>query len=231
MALLHQAQLHPSKLELLSEWLPTREWCAGDAHAEFTNVAAYRFDDPAGEVGVETILVRAGNGPLLQVPLTYRAAPLVGGESSLIRTIEHSVLGKRWVYDGAGDPVYLQVTATAALNGAHQAELVVDANGSRTVREPNALVWGTGANEHSVELPSVQEIVQTSSGTMTDIVAGNLQLRVLRVVDEPQPEAGLGLRTANTELSTVTGSLKGTWAESSQERELVAVILADVRIR
>jgi hypothetical protein len=46
------------------------------------SVSAYRFDDPAGEVGIETLLVRRGAGPVLQVPLTYRGAPLAGAEDA-----------------------------------------------------------------------------------------------------------------------------------------------------
>ena len=41
------------------------------------------------------------------MPVTYRDAPLPGADAWLIGTMDHSVLGKRWVYDGVGDPVYL----------------------------------------------------------------------------------------------------------------------------
>jgi hypothetical protein len=43
---------------------------------ELERVGAYRFDDPVGEVGIETHLVRAGER-LLHVPLTYRANPMI----------------------------------------------------------------------------------------------------------------------------------------------------------
>ena len=62
MALLHGgASLVPSKLELLAAWLPSRPWFTGDASA-LEAVGSYRFDDPDGEVGMETHLVRAGEG-------------------------------------------------------------------------------------------------------------------------------------------------------------------------
>lgn len=225
MALLHQAQLHPSKLELLSEWVSTRDWFVGDADAEFINVAAYRFDDPKGEVGVETILVRAGDGPTFQVPLTYRGAPLEGAESSLIGTMEHSVLGKRWVYDAVGDPVYLQTVATAALNGGHQAELVVATDAGRVVREPNAVVSGSGNSIATVELPSVHDIVVTQEGGLTDVVSGPLHLRVLRVIASPESTDDLGVSPANSDSTLHTGTLNGTWTESPHERKLVAASL------
>ncbi len=115
MAILHRATLTPTKLELLEGWLPSRPWFPVDAVAGLERVAGYRFDDPAGEVGIETLLVRTPGGPLLQVPLTYRGVPLPEAEEWLVGTLEHSVLGTRWVYDAEGDPVYLtEVTRVIA---------------------------------------------------------------------------------------------------------------------
>ena len=37
--------------------------------------------------------------------MTYRGAPLAGAEEALIGTSEHGVLGTRWIYDAAHDPV------------------------------------------------------------------------------------------------------------------------------
>ena len=93
MALLHRAELRPTKLDLLAAWLPSRRWFHGPAGADIVRVAGFRFDDPAGEVGIETILVRLGDG-VHQVPLTYRGAPLDGADDFLVGTTEHSVLGR-----------------------------------------------------------------------------------------------------------------------------------------
>jgi hypothetical protein len=47
-----------------------------------------------------------------QVPMTYRARALPGADGALIGTSEHGVLGHRWIYDGARDPVLMaQLTA------------------------------------------------------------------------------------------------------------------------
>ncbi|MDO3685238.1 hypothetical protein [Micromonospora sp. C28ISP2-4] len=143
MALLHRAELRPSKLELLVPWLPGRSWFAGEAGAEVTRVAAYRFDDPAGEVGVETLLVRAGDGPVLQVPLTYRGAPLAGADDFFVGLVEHSVLGRRWVYDACGDPVYPPLLAAAALADAGQAEEYFEVDGKREVRPASMTLTGS----------------------------------------------------------------------------------------
>lgn len=222
MAILHQAQIRPTKLELLANWLPTQPWFVGDADAEFVNVAAYRFDDPQGDVGIETILVRAGTGPTLQAPLTYRGAPLDGAESALICTMEHSVLGTRWVYNGVADPVYLHVAATAALNGGHQVELMVEmADGSRVEREPTALVAGTGTGNATVAVPSARAITVNDSEGDTESVAGPLTVRVRRVLDgsaEPSVEPRI-------DSTGITGALTGSWKDSGGDHELVLVTL------
>jgi hypothetical protein len=104
MALLYVATLVPTKVELLRAWLPTRSWAGPDGSGA-EPVGAYRFDDPAGQVGIETHLLRAGERTL-QVPLTYRNEPLDGADEWFVGRVAHSVLGERWVYDGCGDPVY-----------------------------------------------------------------------------------------------------------------------------
>lgn len=143
MALLHRAELRPSKLELLAGWLPGRQWFAGEAGAPVSRVAAYRFDDPAGEVGVETLLVRAGDGPVLQVPLTYRGAPLAGADEHLVGVIEHSVLGRRWAYDACGDPVYPPLLAAAVLADAGQAQEYFEVDGKREARPASMTLTGS----------------------------------------------------------------------------------------
>ncbi|KRC65341.1 hypothetical protein ASE12_11555 [Aeromicrobium sp. Root236] len=153
MAILHaNADITPTKPELLATWLPTQPWFAGDASA-LEHLGAYRFDDPDGEVGMETHLVRAGDGPVLQVPWTYRGAPLDGAESHLVGTMEHTVLGDRWVYDAIADPVYQAVLTATILTGGTQAELVRDLGDGRTqIRPPDVQVTGSGGADGSVDL-------------------------------------------------------------------------------
>ena len=71
---IHDAILTPTKLELLAAWLPAQPWFEGKAD-DLTKVASFRFVDPEGEVGIETILV-ASAGVTYQVPVTYRGEPL-----------------------------------------------------------------------------------------------------------------------------------------------------------
>ena len=146
MAILHgDADITPTKPELLATWLPTQPWFTGDASA-LQPVGSYRFDDPDGEVGMETHLVRAGEGPLFQVPWTYRGAPLDGADSFLVGTMDHTVLGPRWIYDALGDPVYRAVLTTTILTGGTQAELVREfADGHTEIAEPAVRVKGSGS--------------------------------------------------------------------------------------
>jgi hypothetical protein len=207
MALLHQADLTPTKLELLAAWLPTRDWYPGptgaavlpdsapQASLELTRVAGYRFDDPAGEVGVETILVRAGDGPVVQVPLTYRGAPLPDAEAFLVGTTDHSVLGKRWVYDACGDPVYANVLTSAIRTGGGQAEEFVDMNGELVPRKTPMVVTGSGTDAAS---PTVT-ITRVADGDPTLIVTDGPVLSIPRILNG----------TADATVSDLT--LTGTW--------------------
>lgn len=138
MAQLYDAELSPGKLELVQTWLPSQEWSGLDAEVPLEAVTSYRFDDPAGEVGIEMHLVRSADnadGPIYQVPVTYRGAPLEGAEDALITTMEHSVLGKRWVYDAVADPVFIeQARRTIAEADTSAEEIIVDGDnpGPRT---------------------------------------------------------------------------------------------------
>lgn len=160
MALLHRADLTPSKLALVADWAPKQPWFAGDADAAFTTIASFRFDDPDGQVGVETLLVRAGDGPVLQIPLTYRNERLPGADEWLLGTMEHSVLGTRWTYDGLGDPVYRTELARVILTGGTEAELWIEVDGVMTQREPTARVQGTGTEATSSSPLASLEIVR-----------------------------------------------------------------------
>jgi hypothetical protein len=160
MALLYRADLVPSKLELVGGWAPKQPWFVGDRDAPLTSVASFRFDDPDGQVGVETLLVRAGEGPVMQIPLTYRNEELPGAREHLLGTMEHSVLGTRWTYDGLGDPVYLGELARVILTGDTQVELWIELDGVMTRREPTAVVAGSG-HESAPDLDGVSvEIVR-----------------------------------------------------------------------
>jgi hypothetical protein len=178
-ALIYKATLNPSKLELLGAWLPDQPWCSDAAGIE--SAGAYRFDDPDGEVGIETLLLRAADGRLFQVPLTYRGAPLAGSDAALITTTEHSVLGRRWVYDGCGDPAYVSALATAILTGGREAELEFDVDGRRERREGSVHVVGSG--DPAAGVPVIETVSYASEGPNTLIRADEVEFVVRHVLD------------------------------------------------
>jgi hypothetical protein len=194
MALIYKATLKPSKLELLHAWLPSRPWVS--AAQDVRQVGAYRFDDPVGEVGIETFLLQAGDGSVLHVPLTYRGAPLSGAEEYLIGLTEHSVLGPRWVYDGCGDPVWATALVTTVLTGGSQVEELVDTNGRLEAREPTMTVWGSGTSD--VRIAEFTTLTSQDEGPTTVVRAGVFELVVVRVIGAEVP---------------TTQTLTGRWAE------------------
>lgn len=149
------ATLSPGKLDLLAAWLPRQSWFAGDP-ADLTRVAAFRFADPDGEVGLESLLIASG-GTLYQVPVTWRAKELDGGE--LVGTLEHSLLGTRYCYDATTDPVYV-------------AELV------RVIREGDTAADLVGTNGEP--LP---QTIQVAGSGVTPGVDVQGQIRLVRVLD------------------------------------------------
>lgn len=181
MALMYQTTMSPSKLELIAAWLPSQPWFAGDASA-LTNLGGYRFDDPAGEVGLEGILVTAGDETVYHVPLTYRGAPLAGGENFLLGTTEHGVLGTRWVSDAAFDPVYRAVMARVIATGGTGAdEFNAAPDGTPVPRVPLVPVRGTGREGNAV--PLFAEATVDTLGSRTHIEADLAVLELVRVVD------------------------------------------------
>jgi Maltokinase N-terminal cap domain len=178
MGVIHRATLAPSKQELVASWLPTRLWTAG--RRVDCKLAEYRFDDPVGEVGVETILWRTDDGAVVQTPLTYRAAPLAEAEPHLIGISAHSVLGQRWVYDGCGDQVWAATLAEAIATGGIQAQMFFEQDGERIDVPPRMRVEGSGSPGDRPAVTSVDSVID--DGTVTVIRAGDIELTLARVV-------------------------------------------------
>jgi len=109
MATIHRTTMAPSKLDLLTDWLPRQRWYRDTgAPPALSRSGGFRLDDPAGDVGIEFVFVTdgtEGQEMTYHVPMAYRGAPLPEAEDGLIGTSEHGVLGRRWIYDAAYDPV------------------------------------------------------------------------------------------------------------------------------
>jgi hypothetical protein len=205
MALLHRATLTPTKLELLTAWLPGQTWFTGigawftetgESHSgsgrlpEVSQLGSYRFDDPIGEVGMEGFVLATDDESVLHIPMTYRSAPLAGADDYLIGTTEHSVLGRRWVYDGCGDPIWVAALATTVLGGGSQADEFVQTDGELVPREPTVKVRGSGSEGRGLTGLGEIEAVTSPDKTMTTVVqTSTLELVVVRVVGAEIPAA------------------------------------------
>lgn len=166
MAIIYRAQLRPSKSEILASFLAARSW--GQA-GEPELLGAFRFDDPSGEVGVECHLVRV-DGTIFHLPLTYRPAPLAETREHLLSTMEHSVLGERFVYDGLHDEVALDCFRRALCGEQEQAGLEIhedDGSLSGTQRPTVTLRLEVDAGERP---PTGQELLDGEPFTIARTV-------------------------------------------------------------
>ncbi|MGV9266816.1 maltokinase N-terminal cap-like domain-containing protein [Kitasatospora sp. NPDC003701] len=147
MAAIHRTTMTPTKLELLTGWLPRQDWYLGDADApELVRAGGFRLDDPEGEVGIEFMIVVDGSAqqPVAYlVPLAYRGSALEGApREALIGTSEHGVLGTRWIYDGVHDPV-----VTAQLRALLRGEAVPQHQSESDTPDPTVTVHGTASGD------------------------------------------------------------------------------------
>lgn len=178
MALVHRATLAPSKQELVESWLPGQTWASGRTIVK--KLGEYRFDDPAGEVGVETILWGTDDDSVVQTPLTYRARPLPGTEAHLIGTSQHSVLGERYVYDGCGDPVWACALASAIATGGTQAQMYFEVDGERVDVPPRVRVRGSGGLDEVTGIRSTLSV--TDQGLTTVVRCEGVEIVLARQV-------------------------------------------------
>lgn len=174
------AELTPGKRELMDAWLPSRSWFDGEPRKP---AGSFRFDDPDGEVGMEGFVLGAEGRSTLFVPLTYRGAPLSGGEQHLVGTTEHSELGTRWVYDGAADPVFVQSLVTAIVTGANGVDHEYDIGNGPESRPTNAQVKGSGTP--GTDVPVIDTVTSRDEGPFTVVDAGPVQVLLARVVGTP----------------------------------------------
>jgi hypothetical protein len=209
MAIIHKTTLVPSKLDLLTSWLPGRAWYQGGASKPaLAKAGGFRLDDPDGEVGLEFMAVTddSGDEPVTyHVPLSYRAAPLPGGDDALIGTMEHGVLGKRWAYDGTRDPVLVRQLFALLLGEAEP-----QAQSINETPDPSVTRSITGnPGTFPIEIAGVQDEQRSTDITVRPATApGPVMLRVNRVLRPTAP----GLMTGSL------GHVTAEWADPGAAR-------------
>jgi hypothetical protein len=207
MPIIHRgATLTPHFRDFLPAWATRQPWYLGPDQPSLRPVGYYRFEDPAGAVGIETHLVTDGSA-LYQIPMTYRDAPLDGAEAALISTTEHSVLGQRWIYDATADPVWAaELVRVVGTNGA--AELSLKPGAGRTEACGRRLA------------PAAPKAV-AAGAVVADLTPADVSIDLHRVLraGEPPTEAGL------------LGVLLGSWQPAGEGGPTVQGCLAVLRSR
>ena len=215
MSIIYRTTLVPSKLELLTEWLPTRTWYqVTGGRPALQKAGGFRLDDPEGEVGIEFMVVADTSGAevtVYHVPLTYRGSPLEEGEDVLVGTTEHGILGRRWVYDGTRDPVL--VTQLVALI---QGEVKAQAQGESHTPDPT--VHARPATDGPVRQAGLAA-VDGVMGTEVQVglaAGGQLVMHVMRaltpVMEAPGEFGDYGYVTATWQLAGGAPLARGVFA-------------------
>jgi maltokinase len=221
MAEIHDATITPTKLELVEPWMARQRWYAAKGRVpRLRRLWSWRLDDPAGEVGIETLLVvdEGGSEPVVyQVPLTYRGAPLEGGQHALVGTMEHSVLGTRWVYDGPHDPVYAaQLLALVLGEAAPQAGGLSDTPEPAVVgarhRSWQSVTRLTGSRVLSGEQSNTSVIFDSTDETGQPKPLICKVFRTLQTGENPDVTVQGALSEAGSaRVPTMVGTVSATW--------------------
>jgi hypothetical protein len=214
MAVIHQTTMSPTKLDLLAAWLPGQPWYGGTGQApDLVRAGGFRLDDPRGEVGIEFMVVidRSGDrATTYHVPMTYRGDAFDGIGNALIGTSEHGVLGRRFIYDGAVDPV-LVAQLVALIQGDVQAQAQSVSDTADTTVASTPVSGGQLAVSGSPVLSSNVAMTEVLVPVVAAGEASQLAVQILRLLTPATPGEG-------------RGSVSATWrqADRSQARGLFA---------
>ena len=216
------ATVTPSFEEFLPEWVARQRWYAGKGSTPaLERLGGLRYEDPDGEVGIETWFLRDTSGPtpvVYQVPLTYRGSPLQGLEKALVARTEHAELGARWVYDGCHDPV-----GARALLGTVLDERTVTSDGrTGTGRAVGHRAQGGGAMSQ-VPQPRSSRVLGGEQSNTSVVFEGDgpgpavicKVFRVLHAGENPDVVVQQALAAAGcTLVPAPVGHLAGEWPDA-----------------
>ncbi|WP_405713827.1 maltokinase N-terminal cap-like domain-containing protein [Streptomyces sp. NBC_00046] len=203
MAVIHHTTLTPTKLELLTTWLPKQPWYRDTGQQpELARTGGFRLDDPDGEVGIEFMVATDTSGAepvTYHVPFSYRGAPVAGADEALMGTTEHGVLGQRWVYDGTRDPVVV-AQLFALLLGAAEPQM----QSTSDTPDPSVTGWFAEAGTKAEIAPTTVTDDPQGTDVVVETAAGGrrLCLHINRVLHHGRgaEEQAIGHVTANAPL-------------------------------
>ena len=207
-------KLTPTFPELLASWLPGQRWFpAKGREFELRRVGGIRLEDPAGTVGLDVHLIAVDSGhrrDIVQIPLSYRDAPLKGAEDALIGEAEHSELGHRWIYDATHDPVFVTAWVELMRSGG------VTEDG-RTKGYP--LGSFASAKRFSAPLPlTVLKGEQSNTSVVVRTPSGPMIVKFFRVLapgESPDVQVSAKLTDAGSvDVPTTFGWVTGSWEDT-----------------
>ena len=212
--------LPPALRELLGAWLPGQRWFpVKNAAFTFQPTGGLRLaDGPAVGAEFEVLIVAVryptadGNRTdVVQVPLSFRHAPLAGAEPALIGEMPAGEQDRRWVYDGVHDPAF--VAAWLDLMQGQGTAPTGNAAGHLT-KSAFRLPFATG----TVRVLSGE---QSNSSVIVDDGESAAILKFFRVLSEgenPEVEIGAALTASGTrEVPATLGWVTGEWETSAPD--------------
>jgi maltokinase len=199
-------------LQLLHEWIPRQRWYSNKGSTPALSEVA-QWDLPSTEEGVgiriHLLADTAGDGQVLfQIPVTVRANPLVGGESSLIGTD-----GDTFYYDGPHDKAFVDAVLRLVLGDAGSS-----ADGALTGTALTPLAGGRFGDSRvlSGEQSNTSIIVDAGPAGLPVICK---VFRVLHPGENPDVAVQCALAAVGSaRVPRPLGYLTGEWADSGSGR-------------
>ena len=217
-----RATLTPPFAEFLPAWVAEQRWYPGKGRRPtLRRVGGLRLQDPQGEVGIEVHLVAedtAAGTSIYQLPFTYRARPLPGGEHALVAHTRHSLLGDRWVYDGPHDPAYTQALLRLVLEeGTVDSDWGAEGGTATGHRQPGTTVGRMAASRvlrgEQSNTSIVFDMVDEHGEPATPLICK--VFRALQDGENPDVVVQSALASAGSDLvPRPVGHLSGEWPDT-----------------
>ncbi|GAA1338234.1 1,4-alpha-glucan branching protein GlgB [Arthrobacter roseus] len=209
----------PALPDLLESWLPGQRWFPSRGReVKLRRVGGIKLQDPAGEVGLEVHIIAVVSGrrtDVISVPLSIRSKPATESGMVFIGESEHSERGRRWVYDGTSDPVFvaawLELMRTSGTTADDRTEGQAHGGFESWNGFPLAVSCRALAGEQS----------NTSVVVETDRVPLIVKFyRILAEGNSPDVEVSAALTSAgSTDVPVTYGAVRGSWRTGSGESE------------
>ncbi|WP_026545329.1 1,4-alpha-glucan branching protein GlgB [Arthrobacter sp. 35/47] len=215
--------------ELLAAWMPSQRWFPSKGREiSLSRAGGIRLEDPSGEVGLEVHLVAVESGrrlDVVNVPLSFRSEPLEGADAALLGETDHAELGRRYVYDGTHDPVFVSAWL----------ELIRTGGGTPDGRT-TATALGDFASSNGVP-PSagISVLGGEQSNTSVVISSGKTPMilkffRVLAAGESPDVQVSAKLTDAGSmDVPQTFGWVMGSWQDARAGGEWITGHLSVLR--